>query len=201
MGRRSWRFGLVGAVLFMLAVSAAAQQSYFPDKAFSKDRRASNFKAEWYSSQLAALEEPSLLKMAGRSTTETYRFVWLRTFNHPVSVRLDVHRDGTGTLTTKVASGAGGYKPGKLVTNLARNLSKEETQRVIDRIERANLWSLPGYLDKQGLDGSEWVIEGVSQGSYHVISRWSPEDGPVYDMGTMFVFDLAHLSVPKNEIY
>ena len=43
--------------------------------------------------------------------------MWLRSFHHPVAVRLDIMSDGTGKLTVKIANGAAGYKPGKLVEN------------------------------------------------------------------------------------
>ncbi len=27
------------------------------------------------------------------------------------------------------------------------------------------------------MDGSQWVLEGVRDGRYHVVDRWSPESG------------------------
>ena len=27
-----------------------------------------------------------------------------------------------------------------------------------------------------GLDGSQWILEGVRGGEYHVVDRWSPKD-------------------------
>lgn len=87
----------------------SAQETYFPKGVLSSDARGDLFRANWYSKHLKALEEPSLLGLAKNPSLQSYRFVWLRTFHHPVIVRLDIMADGTGDLTVKVASGAGGY--------------------------------------------------------------------------------------------
>ncbi|HEX6497268.1 MAG TPA: hypothetical protein VF018_17415 [Acidobacteriaceae bacterium] len=57
------------------------------------------------------------------------------------------------------------------------------------------------------MDGSYWVLEGIRGGKYHVISRWTPcgSSGPdkkaVCSLGRAFAFDLAHLNIPKDEVY
>jgi hypothetical protein len=61
----------------------------------------------WYSAQLRALKEPSLFQLASNALSHSYRFLWLRTFNHPIAIRVDIKPAGTGALTTKVTSGAG----------------------------------------------------------------------------------------------
>jgi len=79
--------------------------------------------------------------------------------SHPISVRLEVHRDGTGTLTTKATSGQGGdKKPGGLVMNKTRALTREQTKWALDRINEAGFWSLPSNeknKNKIGLNGEE----------------------------------------------
>ena len=98
-------------------VSAFAQEPYFPQGILGDDAQGDLFRSNWYSKHLKALEESSLFQMAKASSAESYRFVWLRTFHYPVIVRVDIKSDGSGELTTKVSSGAGGYAPGKLVEN------------------------------------------------------------------------------------
>jgi hypothetical protein len=60
-------------------------------------------------------------------------------------------------------------------------------------------------MDKMvGLDGAQWIIEGIKGGEYHVIDRWSPEPAAgdaAYILGTMMVFDLARLRIKQSEIY
>lgn len=51
------------------------------------------------------------------------------------------------------------------------------------------------------MDGAEWSIEGVKDGTYHVVTRWTPRQGPIYTLGRFFLFDLARLQIPKDEFY
>jgi hypothetical protein len=69
------------------------------------------FVNSWYSKMLFALKEPIL-----KITKVTKKFIvshGLRTFNHPVSVRLE-KQDDIIKLFSKVCDGAGGYEPAKL---------------------------------------------------------------------------------------
>lgn len=196
------RISVCCAAFAMLALSAAAQSGYFPANAFDRQRDSDQFVARWFSTQLAALREPSLLALSKNKPAESYRFLWLRTFHHPVAVRVDVHADGTAMLTVKETSGAGGYSPGRLVTSKSRALSKPETESFLQAIKAAGFWTLPGPIPPNaGMDGAEWSVEGVKDGNYHVVTRWSPTSGPVYTLGRFFLFDLARLQIPKNEFY
>jgi hypothetical protein len=192
-------------VLFVLvaAVTLSAQGSYFPKGALSDDPRGDLFRANWYSKQLKALEEPSLLQLAKNPSLESYRFVWLRTFHHPVVVRLDPRSDGTGELTTKVSSGAGGYAPGHVIENKSRAVTREEAERFLARVRQAQFWGLPSHdtPEAAGDDGSQWIIEGVKEGKYHMVDRWTPETGPVRDLGVFLFVELAQMKIPKSELY
>jgi hypothetical protein len=161
-----------------------------------------DFKAQWYSSQLKALQEPSLFELTKVPDLESYRFLWLRTFNHPIATRVDIKPDGTGVLTTKVANGAGGFRPGVLIVNTTRILTKEEVQAILLRVSKFDFWQAANPVDDQtGTDGSQWVIEGVKKGQYHVVDRWMPKSGITRELGLFLMIHLAKLDVPKNEIY
>jgi hypothetical protein len=148
------------------------------------------------------LDEPSLFALAGETTAQAYRLLWLRTFHHPIAVRVDIKPDGTGVLTTKMSSGAGGYSPGKLVQNSSRKLDGVEVKQLLALIERVGFWAAPNPVtDQTGTDGSQWVIEGLKSGNYHVIDRWSPHQGPAHEIGMFLAFDLAKMDIPKSEIY
>jgi hypothetical protein len=34
---------------------------------------------------------------------------------------------------------------------------------------------------------AEWIVEGLRAGQYRVISGWSPDAGPFYDLGWCFL--------------
>ena len=187
-------------VAFTLTASVSRAQ-FFPKS--SLDSRGDAFKATWYSGQLRALKEPSLLPQSvDHQTLHSYRFLWLRTFNHPIAVRIDIQPDGTGTLSTKVTSGAGGYAPGNLIENTSRQLSGSEVKSFLALVDRTSFWTAPNPVnDQAGTDGSQWIIEGVEGAKYHVIDRWMPKSGAAYELGEFLAFDLAKMNIPKREIY
>jgi hypothetical protein len=120
-----------------------------------------------------------------------------------VIVRVDIKADGSAGLTTKVSDGAGGYKPGKLIENASRPLIQRQTDEFLANVKRFQFWELPTHETSAtvGCDGSQWIIEGVKGGKYHVVDRWTPAKGPVHDLGLAFVFGLAQMKIPKRELY
>src|SRR5215467_6336125 len=87
----------------------------------------------YYEQQLRALKETSIGNLRSDGVTQSYRLLWLRTFHHPVVVRVDVLPDGSGRVRIKETSGQGGYAPGKLIKNDARKLTEQETQWFVER--------------------------------------------------------------------
>lgn len=57
----------------------------------------------------------------------TYRFLWLRSFHQPISIRLIVKPDWTGDLISTVGSAAGVHKPGALSRDVTTPAGKHGT--------------------------------------------------------------------------
>jgi hypothetical protein len=192
--------GILWTYALAMVVSATCTQiQYFPKG--SLDLRADGLKSQWYSRQLCSLEEPSLFSLKKDSTRESYRFLWLRTFNHPIAIRLDLHPDGTGVITTKAGGGAGGYAPGDLIENRSLTLKRGQIVPFLRQLQELSFWKLPNPVnDQTGTDGSDWVIEGIKGGHYHVVDRWSPESGAVHELG-LVLLSMANENVPPKEIY
>jgi len=191
-------------LLLLCALGAAcAQEPYFPQGVLEDNAQGDSFRSDWYSKHLKALEEPSLLQKSKDSTAESYRFVWLRTFHHPIIVRVDIQANGGAELTTKASSGAGGYEPGKLVENTSRPLTQKQIEGFLATIQRLQFWELPTHETPEtvGCDGSQWIIEGIKNGKYHVVDRWTPTKGAIHDLGLTFVFGLAQMRIPKEQLY
>lgn len=192
------------AILLLIAGGTAAQDvQYFPNLAFDDNQDENDFIVQWYTSHLKALQEPSLLEQA-TTGKQAYRFLWLRSFHNPISVRLNVNPDGTSLLTVKETSGRGGYAPGHLTTNVVKTLSKEETDWFLGCVQEVKYWNLPTREPKTdviGTDGAQWVIEGVKDGKYKVVDRWSPEKGAVHSLGITMLIDLAKLKLLYQEVY
>jgi len=194
----------LSALLLFPTVPATAQEVYFPKNALGRDVRSDQRKAMWYSHELNVLGEPSFFRLASNTSSESYRFLWLRTFHPPVAIRLDLQGDGSGILTTKTASGEAGfpYTVKELAQTVSCPIERERTQALLRQITEAGFWSLtPETHDQTGTDGAQWIIEGVKQGTYHFVDRWSPRDGVIHELGLMFIFDLAKMKIPKEQVY
>jgi hypothetical protein len=145
---------------------------YFPEGALSDSSVA------WYAKQLYAMDEPSISKRANEMAIETYRFTWLRTFHAPFAFRMEVTADGGALVRIKSTSGKGGYEPGRVVLDKTINVGKEQVDRFKSMLVDFGFWSLPATdSSRGGYDGAEWVFEGLKDGRYHVVERWSPEEG------------------------
>ena len=111
--------------------------------------------------------------------------------------------DGTGTLTTKMATGAGGYCPGILEEEESLPLSRAEIAPFLAQVDKLGFWSAPTHQQNEelGCDGSQWIIEGVKRGNYHVVDRWSPKAGVAHELGAMLAFNFGKLEIPAKEDY
>jgi hypothetical protein len=153
---------------------------YFPPAALQVST------ADWYSKHLTALQEPSLYAMRTERGTEVYRFLWLRTFHHPVAVRVVCKEDGD-TIVCKTCAGAGGYEPGRLILNRSAPFSPQQKTQLKTLLESSGFWELPSKDTSLGLDGSQWIVEAVKDGRYHIVDRWSPQSGAVRDLGLFLI--------------
>jgi hypothetical protein len=161
--------------------------NYFPENIFCDSPAHYSFVAHWYREQLIGLKEPSIYAMRTDCTMHIYRFLWLRSFHHPVAVRFILLDDG-GTIISKMCDGAGGYEPGNLILNASKVLSISDKNCFISIMDSIGFWDMPSFdADHGGLDGSRWILEGLKEGKYHLIDRWTPASGPVRDLGLFFL--------------
>jgi hypothetical protein len=179
---------------------------YFPIGVFAEGKSAGSCSARWYAEQLRALQKPSLSEHVFTGVDSVYRFTWLRSFDHPIAVRVTVHPDGTGTLTARMTDGTGGYKPGNLIANSNREVGVKEVRRLLNLINAVGFWQMPTEpaterSDVVNLDGAQWILEACSHCDYHVIDRWSPRRGPLRELGLYLARTLGGLNVPAATIY
>jgi hypothetical protein len=157
---------------------------------------------DWYGAHLSALGEPVL---CGEEGTEQriIRLTWLPSFHPSVVVR--VERLSTGyRLEAKIESGAGGYEPGHLARDTVITLSVTDGAEFERLLAAAHFWGLPTVPAPDGtvgLDGAQWVIEGLSDGRYHVVDRWTPDrNGPAADFRKLAEWLLAKSDLVAAEL-
>ena len=170
---------------------------FFPKEAFSDGLANGDEYSEWYVRFLRKMREKSLLDFAD-GDTEVYRFLWLRTFDHPVA--LTVIREGHSlSLISKELDGAGGYEPGNMLRTDNIWLTEDQWCTFRQKLERAGFWTMPGREpDDLGNDGAQWILEGVNDGRYHVVDRWSPRSGD-YRAACLYLIELSGRSVDNAE--
>jgi len=197
------RFAASCALPLVLVCLLGAQTQYFPPHAFCRTGETEHCE-RWYVPHLRAMREPSLWELSKSAPAQSYRFLWLRTFHHPVSARLDIAGDGTAELVVKVLSGAGGYGPGHLIQNRKIRVEKESIEHFLELLSNADFWNAPTEqeLDGVGCDGAQWIIEAAKGGQYHVVDRWSPEEGDPYRKAALFLaITLGGLNPRYNDVY
>ena len=178
--------------LLFSIVLCYGQTSYFPGVVFHDEPAINQAHAEWFSRHLRALGEQPLLSSEGTA----YRLLWLRSFHHPIAVRLDVNKDGSGQLHVKMTNGQGGYKPEELVEDRSFAVGRKQVAAFQAKIRKADFWHLATQEEEpEGvirLDGAQWMLEGIDDGRYHLVDRWGPERGP-YRAACLFLLELSRL--------
>jgi len=190
-------------ILLLFGARSQAQTEYFPHGVFGDNPRVDHTISDMYSSSLRALDEPSFLALSKTQKNQSYRFLYLRAFHYPLAIRIDFEADGTSRITTKTMTGIDSdpdHHP--LVQSETSPLTKQQTSRFSEEIERQKFWQLAAMDNsRRGLDGAEWIIEGAKDGNYHVVDRWSPENGPVRAISLFMLQELAKVKIPPNEMY
>ena len=198
-------------VALISPVIVGAQETYFPPHSFSPIQRLDNSEANQTVWMLHLLGETSLLTKSKLPGIEVYRFLWLPSFKHPVSVRMEVRTDGTALITTTVAPGSAGfpYTCKGPVQTVTKTLTLEQIQTFRALVQSVAFWSIPSSMknDQTGTDGSVWIIEAVKDGHYHMVNRCSPVDSRepskevVRKLGMALALDLGQLPMEKDDIY
>jgi enterochelin esterase-like enzyme len=147
---------------------------------------------------LAMMTEP--LSSGEEASDFAYRFLWVRTFHHPVAVR--IQKRGSSTLLQAVElDGAGGYAWGKIAKEIHRELSPAETETVMVKLAKAGFWHMESEpRGTAGLDGATWILEGSQNGKSYRVRRWCPKSVDFRDT-CLFFLQLAGLTVPAEDIY
>jgi hypothetical protein len=189
-------------LLVLFAPYLTAQTLYFPPNAFCASHETEHCD-RWYAPHLIAMQEPSLWELSKKRSDEIYRFLWLRTFHRPVSARLEIKSDGSGDLVIKVLSGSGDYNPGHLIQNRKIKAERESVDHFLDLLGKAGFWSAPTEqeVDGVGCDGAQWIMEATKNGQYHVVDRWSPDDGPYRKAALFLAINLGGLNPRYNDVY
>jgi hypothetical protein len=145
--------------------------SYFPIKTKAGDEGVTAFEAEWYGKSLERMKEPHLPDFAKDVNVDVYRMMILPTWGNSIVVRVQRHGK-LYSLAARRLDGQAGYDPGKLAEAKDIELGADDSKTLAVLIQNLNFFQLSTEDGVMGHDGEEWIIEGVSQGKYHLAKRW-----------------------------
>jgi len=173
--------------------SRTKRTGFFPDGTFHDDPKRNADISGWTVANLNTLQEPSLFALSNDSKVQCYRLLLLPGFNgKPTAVRLTIMSDDTGTLDVKIMNEPWKNKPARLDESKTIHASKQQVADFLHLLDKANFWHLPVRDKRKGLDGSTVIIEGVRDGKYQVVNRWSPEEGAYLEVA-LYLRELANL--------
>ena len=194
-------------------------QLYFPFEEVFKDTsryvEREPFHNSWYSNHLHAMKEPVIY--TNNSLNEIYRFTWLRSFHHPVAIRIE-KQDNKYMLYWKVCNGAGGYDPGELVINKQKALDEKTWVEFVKALEQVDFWNLQtservyrrtiifdngerAVETQISVDGARWILEGRIHPQYHVVDRHSPQKESKFYQCCDFLIQLTDLEISDRDKY
>lgn len=83
-------------------------------------------------------------------------------------------RRTVGQLHYVVQDGSGGYRPGKIAARGESLINQRQAAQFRELFDAADLWHERTGDPNLGPDGTQWVLEFLRDGRYHVVDRWTP---------------------------
>ena len=200
---------LIPITLCLLALVACSKQKPPPDdKEKLEWQRLKVVQLYWegertsqldgFSETLHQMSEPVYWNVPTNAITgHFYRFIWLRTFDRPIVVTITSSGDGRAEVRSKVFSGQSGFGFGKIEQEVTITNPSATVAALITDLDRW-LPYVPEFDGDFGADGATWMIDGVKDGKYYIVHRWSPASGWVRNIGLRF---LEEANIKEKIIY
>jgi hypothetical protein len=173
---------------------AADVSYYFPPASFAAAENPHDERMlSIFAFVLRAMGETPLSAAPTDGDFMTYRLTWvLFPSSTMIVARLDIKRDGTGSLTTEVGTGPGHHET-------TDSVSAAEVDKFLELTGQPDFWSGTAAENPPprgiALDGSDWLLEGVGNNGHHAIFRtnWNGAPGPYADAAHFLTKDFARL--------
>lgn len=173
-----------------------------------------------YQPILTSFQEPPFFSTkAPGDQVESYRLLWMRSFDPYILIHLEILDDSNAIVTFKELkenkdgskSGLSANKTSSLNKILSKDVRKYGVSVVKDRISAIRqtaedeFWNQPFLIDDGRIvvDGSECVVEGYRSSEYHLVYRWSPIEDEKDPVG-QFIKNLIQVSGKRfyyDEVY
>lgn len=161
------------------------QSAFFPPDSLAKDKEVHEAHSFFYSHYLRTLGEEPLYPTA-HGSGDIFR---LLLFPSAV-VRISGSGDERRVVCKRGTGSEGGVLRHDAEAQLDRPLSPAEAVCFVRLLARTEFWSMSSPNEDYGCDGWHAVLEGVSDGRYHLVDRWTPT-GTAFAHLVQFMIELC----------
>ncbi len=148
--------------------------------------------------QLTDLKESCLYDAKVAENSIVYRFTWLRSFDHPISIRIE--KTGKKViLTWKIGKGEGGYAPKGLKKAGKKRIGKNKWDAFMKHMHIMQLDSLPNEMSILTLDGASWTFERKTANGYKAHRTNWPRK--TFQEACLFLLKLSNIRIKDRKIY
>jgi hypothetical protein len=151
-----------------------------------------------YAAFMKDFKEPTFLTLY-ESDDEAYRFVWIRSFDEPITLRIQKSLAKI-SLTVKRSVGEGGFKHGGLIVDQSKDISILAWMKFKSLLEKECFWMMETGDREFGIDGATWLLEGRRENRYHFVCKWSPTKGKFRE-ACLYLLELSKLPINEEDIY
>lgn len=126
---------------------------------------------------LERMTEPDLAIMCQDTNAFIYRITILPALK-PESTLVQIQRDGDSLKLIAKRFKNRQSKPDKLIQEKQRILPAGESAVFLKELKNLQFFEMPARregIDEFGMDGANWVLEGIQKGNYHSVTRWTPQ--------------------------
>lgn len=188
-----------------------SEQCFFPAEYFCNlgDNWACDFTVDYlfnteFARDIANRIKTQLLDLRERcindkkSSPAIYRFTWLRTFDAPISIRIENSKSDV-TLFWKVGKGAGGYAPRGLKKSGRKHLNNDVWKEFTALVEEADFDNSPNLMYYPMNDGATWTLERRTDGRFKAVHTNVPPQK--FKTSCLYLLRKTNLRIKDSDIY
>jgi hypothetical protein len=165
-------------------VNAPFVETYFPAKTFTSPD--AELQIRWFTLSMYRLGEKPMWPTAGGAET-TYRLTYIPygvillplgpvstpAFSGPTVITLSLLADGNGSIAIRTSYHSRDGKVSEV--DETRSANRDQLEQFLSQLQKANFWTTPTELTRTNVQGADWVMEGVKDGSYRTVARRCPD--------------------------
>ena len=154
--------------------------------------------AEGLKRQLSDLEENCIYNLDVWRNKIIYRFTWLRSFDNPISIRIE-KIDESIALYWKEGKGAGGYEPRGLKKSGKKKLKASEWTEFTNLVSASGFDSLPNDEYVPMTDRATWTLERKTSKDFKAHDTNDPSKE--FSNACLYLLKKTSIKVKDEDIY